>query len=72
MKVLEEGYVIPFTKPPPAYEGPNTCVKEQKGTLSHLQRALEITRKLDFQVTYDLKAAYHPIKIHESQTTYLV
>ena len=46
----------------------NTYVKEQKVTLLHLQRALEITRKLDFQVTYDLKATYHNIKIHESQT----
>jgi hypothetical protein len=112
MEVLEEGYVIPFTKPPPVYEEHNNasanqnmsfvrqsvadlkemgvirfvdkkphcvspltvstrigkdglfkkrlcwdgsrcvnkCVKEQV-TLSHLQRALEITRKMDFQVT---------------------
>ena len=29
MKVLEEGYVIPFTKPPPAYEGPNNASANQ-------------------------------------------
>lgn len=49
----------------------NLCIKEQKVTLAHLQRALDITRKLDFQVTYDLKAAYHHIKIHPSQIKYL-
>jgi hypothetical protein len=46
-------------------------VKEQKVTLAHLQRALEITREYDFQVTYDLKSAYHHIKIHPLQTKYL-
>ena len=49
----------------------NMFLKEQKVTLSHFQRALEITRKQDFQVTYDLKAAYHHIKIHPSQIKYL-
>ena len=49
----------------------NTYLKEQKVTLAHLQRALEITREGDFQVTYDLKAAYHHIRIHPSQTKYL-
>ena len=42
----------------------NKHIKEQKVTLSHLQRALEITREKDFQIVYDLKAAYHHIKIH--------
>jgi hypothetical protein len=46
-------------------------VKEQKVTLVHLQRALEITQEYDFQVTYDLKSAYHHIKIHPLQTKYL-
>jgi hypothetical protein len=47
------------------------CIKEQKVTLSHFQRALELTREKDYQVTYDLKSAYHHIKIHPSQTKYL-
>lgn len=49
----------------------NLCVKEQRVALSHLQRALEMTRELDFQVKYDLKQAYHHIRIHPSQTTFL-
>ena len=49
----------------------NTCIKEQKVTLAHFQRALEITRRKDFQIKYDLKSAYHHIKIHPSQTKYL-
>jgi len=49
----------------------NLCLKEQKVTLAHLQRALELTEEGDFQVTYDLKSAYHHIKIHNSQTKYL-
>ena len=49
----------------------NLCLKEQKVTLAHLQRALELTEEGDYQVTYDLKSAYHHIKIHHSQTKYL-
>ena len=49
----------------------NKCIKEQKVTLAHLQRALELTRDQDYQVTYDLKSAYHHIKIHPDQTKYL-
>ena len=49
----------------------NLYVKEQKVVLSHLRRALEIIREGDFQVTYDLKAAYHHVRIHPSQTKYL-
>ena len=49
----------------------NKCIKEQKVTLSHFQRALELTRAQDYQVTYDLKSAYHHIKIHSAQTKYL-
>lgn len=40
-------------------------------TLSHLQRALEITKEEDFQITYDLKSAYHHIKINPLHTKYL-
>ena len=49
----------------------NLCLQEQTVKLSHFQRALEQTRPGDFQVTYDLKAAYHHIKICPSQTKYL-
>jgi len=49
----------------------NNYLQKQKVTLSHLQRALEITKSQDFQIIYDLKAAYHHIKIHSSHTKYL-
>ncbi len=49
----------------------NLYIKDQKVVLSHLPRELEITREQDFQVTYDLKAAYHHVRIHPSQTKYL-
>ena len=49
----------------------NKYIKEQKVTLSHLQRALEITKEQDFQIVYDLKAAYHHIKIHPAHIKYL-
>ena len=49
----------------------NLCIKEQKITLSHLQRGLELTRDQDYQMTYDLKAAYHHIKIHPLQTKFI-
>jgi hypothetical protein len=49
----------------------NLCLKEQKVTLAHLQRALELTEEEDFQVIYDLKSAYHHIRIHDSQIKYL-
>lgn len=49
----------------------NLALREQKVTLSHLQRALEITEEGDFQVVYDLKSAFHHIKIFEAHTTYL-
>ena len=49
----------------------NEYLKEQKVTLAHLQRALELTSPGDFQTKYDLKSAYHHIKIVEHQTKYL-
>jgi hypothetical protein len=42
-----------------------------KGVEGHFQRALELTREKDYQVTYDWKSAYHHIKIHPTQTKYL-
>ena len=49
----------------------NQCLTQEKVTLSHLQRALEMTCKNDFQVKYDLKSAFHHIKIHNSHIKYL-
>ena len=49
----------------------NLALKKQTVTLSHLQKALETTRKGDFQIIYDLKSAYHHIKICEEQVRYL-
>ena len=49
----------------------NKCLTKTKVTLSHLQRALEMTNKDDFQIKYDLKSAFHHIKIHKSHTKYL-
>ena len=49
----------------------NAVLKTQTVTLSHLQKALEITRKGDYQVVYDLKSAYHHIKICKEQVKFL-
>jgi hypothetical protein len=49
----------------------NDCIKQQKVTLSNLQRALDLTEAGDYQIVYDLKAAYHHISIHPSQVKYL-
>ena len=49
----------------------NKFLTHSKVTLSHLQRALEMTSQNDFQVKYDLKSAFHHIKIHASHTKYL-
>ena len=49
----------------------NNCLKEQKVTLAHLQRALELTEEDDFQTVYDLKSAYHHVKVLEEHRQYL-
>ena len=49
----------------------NLALKAQTVTLSSLQKALEITRKGDFQVVYDLKSAYRHIKICREQVQFL-
>jgi len=49
----------------------NLLVKEQPVKLAHLQRALEMTKPGDFQVKYDLKSAYHHIKIHQDHIKFL-
>jgi len=36
-----------------------------------LQRALDLKHTGDYQIVYDLKAAYHHVMIHPSQVTYL-
>ena len=49
----------------------NLALKKQKVTLSHLQKALETTKEGDYQIIYDLKSAYHHIKICEEQVRFL-
>ena len=49
----------------------NPLLQTQKVTLSHLSKALEVTKEGDFQVKYDLTSAYHHIKISDSQIGYL-
>ncbi len=39
--------------------------------LTHLEKALEMTLKDDWQVVFDLASAYHHIKIHPEQTQFL-
>ncbi len=45
----------------------NKCITDQKVTLSHLEKALLITERNDWQVVFDLKSAYYHIKIREDQ-----
>ena len=49
----------------------NPILEEQKVKLSHLSIALEITMEGDYQMKYDLKSAFHHIKITEQHTKYL-
>ena len=49
----------------------NLHMREEKVTLAHFQRSLELTKQGDYQTKYDLKSAYHHIKISETQTKYL-
>lgn len=49
----------------------NQYLKEQKVTLAHFHRALELTHQGDFQIKYDLKSAYHHIRMVPQQTKYL-
>jgi hypothetical protein len=39
--------------------------------LNHLEKALELTRKGDFQITFDLSSAYYHIKIKEEHRKFL-
>jgi hypothetical protein len=49
----------------------NPLLDKDKVVLSHLQSALEITSQGDFQCKYDLKAAFHHIKIFKDHVDYL-
>ncbi len=49
----------------------NKLLKEQHVRLSHLEKALELTKKDDYQVIFDLTNAYYHIKINPKQTKYL-
>ncbi len=45
----------------------NNFIKDQRVTLSHLDKALEMTERNDWQTIFDLKSAYYHIKIREDQ-----
>ncbi len=45
----------------------NKFIEDQKVTLAHLDKALGITEKGDWQVVFDLKSAYYHIRICEEQ-----
>ncbi len=49
----------------------NPLLKDNKVKLAHLQAALEITRKGDFQYKYDLANAFFHIKIRPDHRKYL-
>jgi hypothetical protein len=49
----------------------NLALRKQRVTLSHLQKALDITKEGDWQIIYDLKSAYHHIKICPEQVRFL-
>lgn len=49
----------------------NLHIKDQKVTLAHLEKALELTEKDDWQVIFDLKSAYYHIKICEEDQDFL-
>lgn len=49
----------------------NKYLKEQKVSLAHFQRVLELTHEKDLQTKYDLKSAYHHIRMVKHQTKYL-
>jgi hypothetical protein len=49
----------------------NPILDKQKVTLAHFHRCLEITNKDEYQVVYDLKSAFHHIRISDRQVEYL-
>ena len=49
----------------------NLRLQEQKVNLSHLGVALETSLEGDFQLKYDLKSAFHHIKMHKNHVQYL-
>ncbi len=49
----------------------NLKMQDQHVKLAHLEKALELTEKDDYQATFDLKSAFYHIKIHEDHKKYL-
>ena len=49
----------------------NLILDKQKVTLAHFHRCLEITKEGEYQVVYDLKSAFHHIRISDQQVKYL-
>ncbi len=46
-------------------------MEEKHVRLTHLDKALDLTRKGDFQIVFYLVSAYHHIRIKEEQTQFL-
>lgn len=49
----------------------NNCINPPVVKLAHLDKALLMTKKNDFQVVFDLKSAYHNVRIADEHVTYL-
>ncbi len=49
----------------------NKFIMDQHVTLSHLQKALDITEKGDWQVVFDLKSAFYHVQIRPHQRQFL-
>ncbi len=49
----------------------NNHLESCKVRLSHLNKALEMTRKGDLQIIFDLTSAYYHVKVHPEQTQFL-
>lgn len=49
----------------------NRFIKDQVVTLSHLEKALNLTERNDWQIVFDLKSAYYHIKICKEHQTFL-
>ncbi len=49
----------------------NGFVADQKVTLPHIAKALDITERGDWQVVFDLKSAFYHVRVHEDHWPYL-
>jgi hypothetical protein len=44
----------------------NLAVKDDRCRMSTLQDAIDSTRKVDYQVVFDLKSVFHHVRLHAS------